>query len=640
MAIRLAIDLAESIGVGEVVIRHLSPEADLMTQFRAAGAHPHTVFLVEDISRARAQVVNSLNVETIRAELLKADCYLIICVRADVHFPDAAMKRVQVEPLAPIQIEALLLAHLLYYSKGDRRVERLMTEAKLQELLKTDMTPVQVDWLAYLLADGFASNKSLDETLRSFGAAQFEQVQTWLEDTADDVAETAFRLALAAFSGSNLTSIEEAARDLLQRLRPEPQASSSDKDDKSKPAVVYVSPLKRTLSKRLEAAHARRVQHIVPTAYSDTAAIEVIELKEPHYSQMALRYIWNEASEWRLPLVDWLCHAAVSIDQALQMRAAGAIGVLATVDFDFICSKVFRVWAEFVQDDDKQRERHHRAIANALGVLVWDSARSDDVIGLLRSWVVAGRKNERTLLFAAANAYAQVGLRYPLEAIRQWRKIIELEYGVDMWLSDDLVLHWKRNPLHECALSAMSRLFLSAAEYPYRQQSVPVYKNALMGLSEWVTLDIKEKNSEKLGLRLFVWLMGVRWPPDDNSGSREDWPPAMLHTIVSNADESYRSILAGLLRSALNRGDLGQAAINALHMWTECADKDVDLENTLAKLLQDVIRLSKTPERDAAKLQMYLSRWRDHYKKPIAAAGRIHQMLFEAAPDTQTNLLT
>jgi len=159
------------------------------------------------------------------------------------------------------------------------------------------------------------------------------------------------------------------------------------------------------------------------------------------------------------------------------------------------------------------------------------------VLGLLRAWV---EDDSDSLKCAAAQVYSQVGLRYPLEAISQWRRILGSKKAqIELTPELSILIH---NPFHMSVIDAIVSLFQRAVKFPHRLR--PVFEPAIEGLADWVEADAKERGSVGMGLPLFLALAKIGYPPDDGSGDPDEWPPVMLYIVDTLPNSAYRRALA------------------------------------------------------------------------------------------------
>jgi len=612
-----AISLAAEVRREGAGIWELSHEEDPTDQIRTAPLRPGTVYLVDGLLRDQGQSLKPLAAQAMLDTLARHDCYLIVCARLDVPFP-RTLKTIEVVPL-DLPTHMLVEIHLAYYGAFSvEQIESALSHPQVEGLLQGALSPSQADKLASLLAGALQDEDSIETALLGFAAAAEGDVQRWFDEVAGDIDAAAFRIALAVFNGASYNAVDEAARALSHSLQPKPL------EEQDRPAPLpLVSPLtKPKRTEKLQSANARLVKIPMATEYSDSAMIEVVELQDPRYSRALLKYLWTEFDDLRPVLLDWLCQYSVQAPRDLRLRAAGAIGALAALDFDYIRAHVFHKWAYSRADNPDERRRNYQALGNALGVLIWTEERADDVLGLLRAWVDEGNS---ALRWAAARAYAQVGLQYPREAIRQWRKILESEASVTIRLTESFGIAIP-HPLHMSVMDAIVSLFLRAVEIPHRLR--PIYEQAIEGLSAWVEADAKDRTSQGYGLPLFLVLTTIRFPSEDRNDDPDDWPPAMLYIVGTQPDSIYRRTLAEMLYRALKEAHLRPLAVTALRNWAECAEKDPEwLEKTLIAFLRELLSIPDESGRIRGLLKVYLTRWSSHPKSQLEVATRLQVAL-------------
>lgn len=609
-----AIKLALEVLGAQASIRELSPDHDLAQQIAALPERRNAFYLVDGLLASQGQALKPLTVRGIMDSLGRSGCYLVICARSDVPFP-ASMPIIALLPLST-PAATLVESHLAFYgSFSAQEIEGTLADEGIKEVLKAGLTPAQADLLAAQLADALTNGESPQTALKGFAMAAEDDAKRWFDEAIDQDLKgtswerTTFRIALAVFNGARLSAVTEAAKALQKQIDPPPV---EDGKHPARPSTIF-----EKLSDKLDAAGARRIQRPYLTDYAENTLIEAVELENPNYPAALLKYIWYDFAELRLPLLDWLSGYAVDAPQDVRVRAANALGLLAGFDFHTVQQRVFLPWAKTSSDDSELRRRRYQALGNALGVVIWNDDRKDEVLGLLSDWVENGGESLR---WAAARAYAQVGLRYTRTAMNQWRAILESVGKVTIHLTPSLgivVPHY----LHTSVMDAVLALFLRATELPHRLR--PVYEQALEGLLAWVEADAREPDSEDIGLPLFLALTAIRLPPDDNSGEQEDWPPAMLRIVGTQPDSTYRRILAVLLRRALRTTELQQSTVAALHSWVDAANRDDWIEQTLVAVLQEWLALPGVTERERGILRLNFTRWNQHPKASLPVAGRL-----------------
>ena len=606
-ALRLAVAVVPEDGA----IHEVAPDESLVRQIVDAFQQTHAVIVVDGLVRSAVRDLTEHDARRILAALERQDNYIVICTRPGIGLP-ADLRRINLQPPAALP-DLLLDLHLEVYGVLDAEErQRIVDAPEVSRLLEQGISPSQIDKLAQRMAETHQRAEGLQEVLSAFESVTEAEVEAWFDEAASDLDEATFRIALAVFSGSPYTSIREAGQALKEILQP------ADEDTEEPTGESVISPfLRKRTTPRLVAARAERVKRTVPKEYSEAATVEVVELQNKHYTLALLRFLWTEFDDLRGPLLDWLCHYAVFENQDLRLRASGAIGALAALDFDQMASAVFRRWTAPDYKDSEERRRRFQALGSAMGVLIWDDDHDDNVLGLLDAWVEKGSLTQR---WAAARAFAHVGLRYPREAIRQWRRILESQSSVTLKLTDRLTLSVPHH-LHMSVVDAIISLFALAVEFPHSLR--PIYEEALEGLAGWVRDDLQNEHSQEAGLPLFLTLTSIGMPPDDGSGDPRSWPPAMLYVAGTQPGSSYQRALADLLRRSLMTRALRPHALEALKRWIAFADSEPWLQEVLEHLLRELLQLPETSGREHEILKVRLARLATQPKDPSETAQKL-----------------
>jgi hypothetical protein len=456
-----------------------------------------------------------------------------------------------------------------------------------------------------------------------FAASRDAEVKEWLAKWAGDpqrnLFDLTFRIAVSVFNGARYAAVYEAALALEEALTPPPA------EGKPRPAPNPFD--RKPRSQLLELAGAGTLWRSQADVYSDTAQVEVVELKDEAYAPAVLRCLWTEYDEFRDVLLEWLkAYAVDGRSRDIRLRAARAIGALGSVDFHTIQLEALRDWATVTVEDNNLRRLRFQALANALGVLIWDNERQGDVLGLLDA--LRSRGNE-SAMWATARAYTQIGLRYPLNAMREWRAIFNAQPRIELRLTDSLTLVLP-HPVQRSVAEAVLSLFLHAVELPHSERLL--FEPALEGLSEWAEADAQEPGGPQIGLPLFLAFTQIKVRPESAGVDEEEWPPAMLQIVGAQPDVKYRRILATLLRRAFRDGRLQAQAAEALRGWVEAAEKSPFLAKTLALVLREWLALPDATERERGMLTMYLTRWQNLPRSPLRVAGKLLIALNPAGP--------
>ena len=613
-ALRMAMEVSQA--NEKTIVRELAPAGKLDEQLAVQQHKPVSIYLVDGMLASVGEKLDRLSVNRIFKTLEKHNCYLIICASPSVPVPSTF----PVVSLSPLQGQSndVLFGHLSYYGHlSDEQIEQVLQDASIQELLDSQVNyPAQIDRLAQRLDTVLQTpGKTIQDALNQFDVTATKEVAAWFDQTADDIEESAFKIALAVFHGTYYENVNQAAENLADHLRKMFKLPKKKKKAKKKRLSPFVQ---QKRSRRLEAARAKMVKRETSTEYSKSALVEVVELQDEVFSPALLNYIWQEFNDIRPVLLGWLDRYATGpYPSDIRMRASVAVGALSRFDFPYIQHMILNYWAKG-DEDNNHRRRMYQALGNALGVVIWDDSHAEDVLGLLRFW---SESSDERLRWAAARAYAQIGLRYPLEAINQWRAIVESAGRIAIGLTPNLRISLP-HPLGMSVVDAVISLFSRAVEFPHRLR--PVFEQSLEGIAAWVAQDAKDRDSEEVGLPLFLIMAQIQTFPEEIGDQNEnEWMPAVLYCVGTQPESIYRRMLADLIRRALRDKNWRSSMIEILHQWVECADNNVWIEETLEALLAELLRLPATSRRERNLLAMYLGRWARHPQKPIAAADRL-----------------
>ena len=613
-AIHLAIDL---LGRSASIVEY-APNLDLK-RLTSATWQPNTAYLVDGLFVERIRNLLPHPLRAISSILQEVNSYLILSAHPDAH-PHTDTTREFGVPvdLPPASPTILVERHLQFYA-GDQwslaDIQEFLKHPRLKPVLQSPLSPQGANDLSQRLLQAMNNERSLEEALQGFTSVARSQMEEWFEEAGDDIEERAFRLALAAFNGARYMAVRGAAQDLTERLTP-----PAPPPDPDQPPPPPPSPFARRRSSRLERARAHLEWTPEPGSTLPGSQIEIVRFDDPAYPDALLHYVWTEYDNLRGPILEWLSDYVTARTSDMRTRAAASIGALAKYDLVTIRDAVFRRW---VAADERI---YRAALGKALGVLVWSDERAPDVLALLDEW---GKHKDLRFRWAAARAFGEVGLRYPRQAMEQWRaSLVSAEQQVqqrtlDLWLVLEQIPHVMS------VLDTILDFFLTAVRLPDRYQ--PVYEEAIESLKEWSDQDRKEKRERKntaWSLVLFTILVDIPIGDPADESDPETWPPAML-ALVSNdpAPSPYRATLAELFRRALNWRTTRQDAVNALKDWLQRVDQNTHLEESMIALLRDIAFDPQANARDRGRLAAYLRRWAAHPRHPLRTAIHARQQL-------------
>lgn len=626
-----AVHMASELADGQLELLDVPADVDLEERFRNENLEAQLAYLVDGILASRAERLKERDWKDLSARMSKAGSYLVVCASNDVHLPIELHNVLYFQLAFPAAIGPIELVrrHLDYLldregeTPPESAIEGCLADEQIADLLTVSIPPANAQQLAEQLVRYLSGKCSMEDVRRSTVGYAEEYVRQWFDECGDDLDERAFRIALAVFNEASYLDVEAAARDLAQRLKPRPDEQKQTDQEPAK----KTSPFGVSRSTRLKRARAATRSSEIVTEYSDHARLEIVYLQDRDYPAALIRLLWTEFGDFRDIFIAWL-HDHAGIGKAdIRNRAATAVGLLATIDFENICDKVLYPWARPIEDDRDLTRKYRAALTTAMFSLVLDNQANTEALGLLRYWTE--QVNRPHLMWAAIRCYSAVGLRYPREALESWRKVID---QVDeMLIVDYEDLSFFGSPMLISMLDAIESLFMSAFEWQDRFYSL--YEQILEGLQNWVRADEQPKSTSRLGIPLFLMLMSIPIPTESENPDIDTRPPALL-VMFDGKDASAPGLdpLVWLLRKVLNNQKTRQAALALLRAWFAFVDEDTRYKPPLNLVLEKFLAAPHLSQRESGRLQLMMQRWAEHpdAKKRSAVAGELlNELMFK-----------
>jgi hypothetical protein len=139
------------------------------------------------------------------------------------------------------------------------------------------------------------------------------------------------------------------------------------------------------------------------------------------------------------------------------------------------------------------------------------------------------------------------------------------------------------------------------------------YFRVIEALWSWAS-DSKSSALKAVWLDIFARIAGAKHRSPGQAAQ-----PALLW--IYSEYLSYRGIICGLMRMALNIYAPRQAALAALRGWLCAADDRPEIYPTLERFARDLLAESNAAEQE--RLRYWLARWNRDPKQPCESAGRI-----------------
>ncbi|WHU03101.1 hypothetical protein [Sphingomonas sp. NIBR02145] len=200
-------------------------------------------------------------------------------------------------------------------------------------------------------------------------AAQEADLDTWF-DTDLEPRERCLTIAVAFLPGASFTAILDACDRLATALLPDAQRAGAGGFGKSRSAQL------------------RRIQAIV----EDGDAGEQVRFAEAERYDLIRRYIWEERTDIRGRLVQWMAELAREGDTRTALALGVGVGACASFAFASMFDSILMPWVR------KPMEQSLLATGEALGVAVQTSPRSkEQIVRRLQEWAGAGATDEERI---------------------------------------------------------------------------------------------------------------------------------------------------------------------------------------------------------------------------------------------------
>jgi hypothetical protein len=417
----------------------------------------------------------------------------------------------------------------------------------LEELL-----PAEAALLADLVAAEHRGEHDREAVLAVCRTIVPRQVHSWFADLhrygaqsdSGPLAQAALSLAVAVYNGASYDLTAEAAEQLLWEL-----AVTADPETTPGRAIAGQDP--RT---RLRAVRARLGEGTEQVGRA-SVPVRTAGFESDRLAGAVLGHAWERHHNLRGPLVRWLQSLGENRRTVAWMRAALALGVLATFDFPHVFNEAILPAA------GSGRVRGQLFAATALDLAARDETVRPAIRSLVRDWRRAG---PASLLITAAfvHGYGRAAGSVA-ESVRELRGIGIAEDGkYAAYASQNLVQ------------------LLGGAEPG----------TVLDRILAWIGED--NRDAADLGLlavlRMCATRVGDVWDPDADAGLApfESWPlPLGLVTVRPE----LRDAVADALWVALRTGRTGATALIALSGWLRRSGSDEALQRATERFLPQLI---------------------------------------------------
>lgn len=533
-------------------------------------------YLLHSLSASVVGKLTQPRLNFLERALERSDSFLVITVpvRSETQYRD--LERYLVDH-AVVDPHHVIHNHLRWQCPESLNLlDEWLADSRLAEQVKVAEKPRAVAKLAAKLAEAVTAGTTLDEFLDwARGGAQIE-AQRLLSGTdqldpdlrpTEQLQRCAFLVAIAVFNGAPYLPVAAAAESLAQLLTN--VAYPRGAPDR------HIFTLRRDNCLTWLQGTVERRQRGNRWGEQNT---EHIRLRNPDLPSALLNELWHEYDVARTPILHWLHGLTNSRSAELRVRAAQAVGKLATDDFEYVYQEVIFPWA------GSRWPRQRNAAAWALEVAAVTGDAGDRVRRLLGDWCRTGSRNRK---LTAVTAYGtKIGADKPVEALRSLRLLARSE-----------------DPeMTRIACNSVVDLFDGGQS----DQVLDTLQSCL---------DSGEETTRRFANASFVQIAYLL----DNNGR-----PALLP--MCGYDHPRVGLLVELWRHALEDNHAKADGWEALWRWCHDADQYPDLLAPLQHLIHTLESTENESTENDLRIRMdwYLRFWSTYPKAPSEAAKKIY----------------
>ncbi len=586
-------------------VARFGPEANLRT-LPDAELQPGFGYLLELVPGWASGIPQAVDADRLCTQLSERGCFMVIVVPHDLRYRTAFGDYVTDCP-SPDPQQVL---HLLIELESQRSPE---LESALKQLTTTGKSqvagpiklPSEARWTAALMVSHASGQITAEQMAAQRDECLSEFVSDWFESLAnippsaaadEQVKLATFRIALAVFNETPFEFIAEAGERLAHQI------------------LTAASP-RRAPGRAVFANHrddylADSHAHLIPgtTTFMKSSAPSIFaQYVDDRMPVAVLRHVWD-VHNIRGPMTSWLQALSQDPRPYVFMRAALALGLLASWDFSYSFHELIDPWAQ--ASDEQSRRRLVAAIA-----LDAASSGNSDVVPVVTeivdNWCRKGSAQRR---WTAATALGyDLGLRDPDKSLQHLRRVGTWEEGrlapvaswavsrifarggvepvlrsVGEWLADE------RKAVRDLALMAVIRIAdLRAADL----DEVDITSRATTGLWQHMT----ERREWPLVIALtdedpslLDPIADAVWQMTQSAAAREPTSDVLSSWMRACAKDRTCIRPTGRLLALLGDSDTDRARL--LHLVNVLrADRDEPLPADIADRLSTTIQTSSDP---------------------------------------------
>jgi hypothetical protein len=401
-ALRLLLDHGHTTVVG---FRADVPLDSVAMSIRAGAGH-----VIDGMSDSDAGRRASLTLNDVDAKLRDVGARLVIPVATGTAFVDPRVRDFVVNLGAPPAHRDVLAAHLRHYLGAD--AEALLRDAALAALFEQEVaadSPMAraADFAAHV-QDLFRRGRLSVDVLRvRLKSSVVTEVGGWFAGLPD-LATRCFAVALALFDGLPYSTVAAAADSFTRRLTPSAPPGTALQQPAGDPFDSPRTPRVALVRAQVTSAQVMSRVGLVPA--------DVVRYLDPAYPRAVIDLVWRDYDRVHRELLGWLADLGDHPDEAVRIRTATAIGLMATSSFNDVYRRVLLPWATSTSDNKRDMAAY---------ALRGPGTRSDlngQVLRLVDEWT---RGTSWQLRAAAARVYGSaLGTVHFGRALRELNRLV------------------------------------------------------------------------------------------------------------------------------------------------------------------------------------------------------------------------
>jgi hypothetical protein len=496
-------------------------------------------------------------------------------------------------------IVASHLRHLLGAAKAESELARGEIAKLIAAVLSADSSCGSAAGLADAIVDELylnpdAQNIDIDRIRARVSQRSSESFEIWFA-ALGDTWSTTFAIALAVLNGLPYEVVVGGAKALYDAYDAEPEVLVATAGDSLPETRRPFRLSRRALLHRLRAQSAR-VETYGPYG---RAAADAVEYQNPRYCLPVIRHAWSNF-QIQDALLRWLARLVDDGTDPVRIFAGRALGVLATLSFDYLADRVLVPWAASAQP-------HRRAaVAYALRFVAADSALRPAVRRLVSGWYAD--RDRPAVQATAARAHGLALAAYDpvcaLEALDRLSAVDDIRVIVSIG-------------------DAVVDLLGGAPDYVTAPEADSLALFALGKLGE----ALGQRDRTAMAQLIFLILAdGLYTRVGRDAGSPfVEWP-FMLR--LGHRVPRARTALIELWRYVLNDARFPSESERVLARWAAAAEGDPELREAFLRLVRAVTR---GHERTRVIVSRYATGWtRPENLSPMPLVGQGLMTVLEA----------